>query len=114
MPGGGDLSDQLKQQLSSSEVQMKQMLAAGDLEISREEVATQVATERDVQNANEELANPMVASFRKSQKPLDEFKIRLKKAEEDRIERRIIPMKDAEEFADAFAKQNPELKKQIL
>jgi type III secretion protein W len=113
MPSG-DMSDQMKQGLSSSEIQMREITAAQELEFAQEETAMQVATERDVQSTFEETANPLVAKFKKDQKPEEDYKVRLKKAEQDQIERRIVPTKDADSWADNFNKQNPELKKQIL
>jgi type III secretion protein W len=113
MPSG-DMSDQLKQGLSSSEVQMKQILAAEELEFAQEETAMQVATERDMQNVFEDTANPLAASFKTSQKPKDDYKVLLKKAETDKIEKRIVPVKEADSWAENFSRQNPELKKQIL
>lgn len=114
MPAGGDISDQLKQGMSASDVQMKEILAAQDLEVSREEVAQQAESAEDLKATLEETSNPLVANFRRSQKPTEDFKTRLKKAEQDKIEKRLVPVKDAENWAESFSNSNPELKKQIL
>ncbi len=110
----GDISDQLKQGLSSSDVQMKEMVEAQELEVSREEVAQQAETEETLKNVFEEASNPGVAAFKRSQKPTDDIKVRLTKAELDKLEKRIVPLKDAESWAESFSNANPELKKQIL
>lgn len=110
----GDISDQLKQGMSASDVQMKQLFEAQELEVAREEVAQQTETAEDLKTTLEETANPLAASFKRSQKPSEDFKTRLKKAETDKLEKRLIPVKEAESWAESFSNANPELKKQIL
>lgn len=110
-----DLSDKIKQGVSSSEVEMAKILAKEELEIAEAETAQQVETAETLLNVLEETANPLAARFTKSQKSIDdEFKTRLKKSEVDRLERRLVPVGDIDESAEKFSRQNPELKKQIL
>ncbi len=110
------LSDRIKEGVAASaqEVEAASMLSKAELEIARQETAQQAETAETLQNVFEEASNPMAARFTRNQKSLDDNKVRLKKAEQDRLERRLVPVKDIDTSAEKFSKQNPELKKQIL
>ncbi|MBS0655331.1 MAG: type III secretion system gatekeeper subunit SctW, partial [Verrucomicrobia bacterium] len=62
----------------------------------------------------EEAVNPLSAKFPKTEKSIEEHKMRLKKSERDELEQRLAPIKEIDETAERFSRQNPELKQQIL
>lgn len=110
----GDLSDLLRQGFSSPDIDVDQILAKAELEIAQTEVAQQAETEDTMKNVFEEGVNPLSRALEKSNKSLEDHKVRLTKAELQRLEARIVGVKDSEEAADKFAGQNPEFKKPIL
>lgn len=110
----GDMSDLLRQNLAQSNIDVEQILEKAELEIAQAEVAQQVETEDTLKNVFEEGVNPLSRSFDKSQKSLEDHKVRLTKAELQRIEQKIVGVKESDEAADKFNRQNPELKKPIL
>lgn len=110
----GDISDLLKQGLSNANLDVDQIIAKAELEIAQAETAQQAETADSMKNVFEESANPLSRTFDKSRKSLDDNKVRLTKSELQRIEAKIVGIKDSEETADKFARQNPEFKKPIL
>ncbi|MCE5293431.1 MAG: hypothetical protein LLF94_02300 [Chlamydiales bacterium] len=111
----GDISDLLKQGMASDGgFDVESILAKAELEIAEAETAQQMETEDTMKNVFEEGVNPLSRSFEKSQKSLEDQKVRLSKAELQRLEARVVGVKDSEESADKFAGQNPEFKKSIL
>ncbi|MBS0635346.1 MAG: hypothetical protein JSR37_07790 [Verrucomicrobia bacterium] len=110
----GDLSDLLRQGFSSPDIDVDQILAKAELEIAQTEVAQQAETEDTMKNVFEEGVNPLSRALEKSNKSLEDHKVRLTKAELQRLEARIVGVKDSEDAADKFAGQNPEFKKPIL
>ncbi len=110
----GDISDILKQGLSSQDIDVEQILAKAELEIAQTEVAQQVETEDTLKNVFEEGVNPLSRGLEKTNKSLDDNKVRLKKTELEKLEARVVSVKDSEEAADKFTRQNPEFKKPIL
>jgi len=114
MPGGGDLSDILKGGLAASDIDFESILSKAEVQIAQAEVAAQVETEDNLKNIFEEATNPGVKNFEKSQKSLDDQKVRLTKAQMEKLEQKIVSIKDADESADKFCNANPEFKKPIL
>lgn len=110
----GDISDLLKSGLGGQEIDVEAILAKAELEIAEAEVAQQVETADVMLNVFEEAVNPLARGVDKSQKSLEEQKTRLKKTEIEKLEKKIVSIKESEGSADKFARQNPELKKQIL
>ena len=110
----GDISDLLKQGLSSANLDVDEIIAKAESEIARAETAQQAETEDTMKNFFEESANPQARAFDKSRKSIDDNKLRLTKSELQRLEAKIVGIKDSEETADKFARQNPEFKKPIL
>lgn len=110
----GDISDLLKQGLSSANLDVDEIIAKAELQIAQAETAQQAETEDTMKNVFEESANPQARAFDKSRKSIDDNKLRLTKSELQRLEAKIVGIKDSEETADKFARQNPEFKKPIL
>lgn len=110
----GDLSDLLKQGFTAPDIDIDQIITKAEQEISRAEVAQQAETEDSLKNVFEESANPLSRALKKDEKSLNDNKVRLTKAEMQRLEAKIVGVKDSEESADKFNRQNPELKKPIL
>lgn len=111
----GDISDLLKQNLSSgADFDVESILAKAELEIAQTETAQQCETDDTMKNVFEEGTNPLARAFDKSQKSIDDNKTRLTKTELQRMEAKIVGIKDSEETADKFAGSNPEFKKAIL
>ncbi len=111
----GDISDLLKQGMTSgADFDVESILAKAELEIGQTEVAQQVETEDTMKNVFEEGVNPLSRGLEKTQKSLEDHKVRLSKTELQRLEAKIVGIKDSEETADKFAGQNPEFKKSIL
>jgi len=108
----GDIPSQIKQTISAAD--MKQFFTAEALETAKEVVAQQAVTDENLQNVYEEMANPMVATFKKRQKPKSELKIRVQKTQKERVERRLVSAQEAQKYAKQAAEQNPELKEQTL
>lgn len=113
MPGVGDLSDLLKQGLSQ-DIDVEQILSKAELEIAKAEVAQQVETADTLKDVFEEGVNPLARGLEKTQKSLEDHKVRLSKTELQRLEAKVVGIKDSEESADKFCKQNPEFKRPIL
>ncbi len=110
----GDISDLLKQGFSSQDIDVEQILAKAELEIAQTEVAQQVETEDTLKNVFEEGVNPLTRGLEKTNKSLEDNKVRLKKTELEKLEAKVVSIKDSEEAADKFTRQNPEFKKPIL
>lgn len=110
----GDMSDLLRQNLAQSNIDVEQILEKAELEIAQAEVAQQVETADDLKSVFEEGVNPLSRGLEKSQKSLEDHKVRLTKAELQRLEQKIVGVKESDEAADKFNRQNPELKKPIL
>jgi type III secretion protein W len=110
----GDISDLLKQSLSAADIDVEQILAKAELEIAETEVATQVTTADNQLNVFEEVSNPMAAQLKRADKSLESRKATLTKAQIEKLEQKIVSIKESEGSADKFCRQNPEFKKQIL
>ncbi len=110
----GDISNLLKQVSTGGNFDIDSILAKAELEIAQAEVAQQAETEDSLKNVFEESANPLARALKKNDKSLEDHKVRLSKAELQRLEAKIVGVKDSEEAADKFAGQNPEFKKPIL
>jgi type III secretion protein W len=110
----GDLSNLLKQGIGSQQINLEQVFEKAETELAQQETAQQVESVDSLKFALEEAVNPLGSKFLTKQKSIPDNKQRLKKAEQDRIEKRFIPVREAEESAEKFSKQNPELKQSIL
>jgi type III secretion protein W len=110
----GDISDLLKGGLGSQDIDVEQILAKAELQIAETEVAQQVESADSLKDALEEAVNPLARGLEKSQKSLEDQKTRLSKTELQRLEAKVVGIKDSEETADKFCRQNPEFKKPIL
>lgn len=110
----GDISDLLKSGIPTGDFDVEAILAKAELEIAETEVAQQVETADDMKNAFEETVNPLSKGLQKSEKSLEDQKVRLSRTELQRLEAKVVGVKDSEESADKFSHDNPELKKPIL
>src|SRR5262245_54055225 len=110
MPGVGDLSDLLKQGLSQ-DIDVEQILTKAELEIAKAEVAQQVETADSLKEVFEEGVNPLARGLEKTQKSLEDNKVRLSKTELQKLEAKVVGVKDSEETADKFCRQNSEFKR---
>lgn len=108
-----DMSNLIKQ-ASTPSIDLERIAAQGELQIAQAETAEQVATQNNLKQALEEVVNPLSAKFPKTEKSIEEHKMRLKKSEKDELEQRLAPIKEIDTAAEKFSKQNPELKKPIL
>ncbi len=87
---------------------------SGEQKIAEQEIAMQVETANNLQNAFQETVNPGVTRFQNNQKDLKDTGVRITKARQDRVERRFIPPEQVKEQADQFERRNPELKSAVL
>lgn len=93
---------------------MEQVFEQEAMQAAATETAEQVDATADLKEALEDATNPLGSKFQARLKSLEEQRPRLKKAEVDRMEKRIVAVGDAQDSADKFSQQNPELKSQIL
>lgn len=106
----------IEQHLVDKAADLEAVFQAGELDIARAETAQQAESASTLQNIFEEGSNnPLAARVQKQdKKTLGEEKIRVKKAETDRIEKRLVPADEIKNASERFSRRNPELKPQIL
>ena len=109
-----DYSDMIKQGIQSSDVDMERLYMKEELQTGQEETTKQIESRDALKNVFEETTNPLAARFQTRQKSAVDQKSKIKKTEQDRIEKRIIGVDDMKDNAEKFQQRNPELKSQIL
>ncbi len=108
--------DALKQMFVSqqADIAAEEAYLRGEEEIALKETATQVETEKDLQNVYEEAVNPLAGKFADDEKNIKERRINLNKVQQKEDANTTVPQKEVQEQASKFEKRNPELKAQIL
>lgn len=105
----------IEQKLTSQAAGLEQVFEAQETELAQADTAMQLEAEDTLKNVFEEASNPLAfRALKQEKKGTDEFKIRMKKTEQDRLERRLLPVEQIKDAANKFNKRNPELKAPIL
>lgn len=110
-----DFNKAIEAKLTSKAAEIEEVMVGREEQLATTETAQQVETKDLMKEVFEEATNPLASRAQKQEKSgLEEHKVRMKKAEVDRLEKRILPVEEVKQSAERFAKKNPELKAQIL
>jgi type III secretion protein W len=107
--------DKISEKLAGQEEAVERAFEMAEQAIGRAEVAQQVEMNETLQNIFEEAVNPLASRFTKQdKKDIAETRPRIKNAEQERLERKLLPLDDLKDAADRFQRRNQEFKSQIL
>ncbi len=105
----------IEQKMASQAAGLEQVFEAQEAQLAQAEEAQQAETSETLQNIMEEATNPLAfRALKQDKKDLESCKIRLKKSELDKLEKRLVPAEQIKDAAGRFNRKNPELKQQIL
>jgi type III secretion protein W len=105
----------IEAKLTTKAAELEEVYVTKEEQLGQQEIAQQIETKDAMKEVFEEASNPLAAAVKKQDKSgLEEHKVRMKKSEIDRLEKRILPVEEVKQSAERFSKRNPELKSQIL
>lgn len=106
----------IEEKLSNQAEDVEALLMKDEAAIAMQETAQQAEASETLKVIFEDANNNPLAARIKQQdkKTLEECRVRIKKTEHEKVDRRLIPLQDLKDTAERFSKRNQEFKAPIL